>query len=123
MRRIVVDNWYTIVYNLVMINAISGTNKTKFLTVRDLRSSFANVWDSLSKNGELVITNNGRPTAILLDVVDDDFEETLRMIRQAKVMRAFNNMRIIAANEGFMSDEDIETEIAEARKDNPKCKR
>ena len=106
-----------------MINAINGTNKTKFLTVRDFRSSFTNVWDSLSKNGELVITNNGKPAAILLDIVDDDFEETLRMIRQAKVMRAFNNMRMVAANEGFMSDEDIETEIAEARKDNPKCKR
>ena len=87
-----------------------------FYTVRDLRTTPKDIWANLSADGEVVITNNGRPTAIMLDVADGDFEETLRAVRQAKAMLAFNSMRSRAAEQGFMSDEDIEAEIAAARR-------
>lgn len=87
-----------------------------FYTVRDLRTASKDIWANLSADGEVVITNNGRPTAIMLDVADGDFEETLRAVRQAKAMLAFNSMRSRAAEQGFMSDEDIEAEIAAARR-------
>lgn len=87
-----------------------------FYTVRDLRTTPKDIWTNLSADGEVVITNNGRPTAIMLDVADGDFEETLRAVRQAKAMLAFNSMRSQAAEQGFMSDEDIEAEIAAARR-------
>lgn len=87
-----------------------------FYTVRDLRTAPKDIWANLSADGEVVITNNGRPTAIMLDVADGDFEETLRAVRQAKAMLAFNSMRSRAAEQGFMSDEDIEAEIAAARR-------
>ena len=52
----------------------------------------------------------------MLDIADGDFEETLRAVRQAKAMLAFNSMRSRAAEQGFMSDEDIEAEITAARR-------
>lgn len=87
-----------------------------FYTVRDLRTTPKSIWENLSADGEVIITNNGRPTAILFDIVDGSFEETVKAVRQAKAMIAFNSMRAKAAANGYMSDEDIEAEIAAARR-------
>lgn len=86
-----------------------------FYTVRDLRSTPKSIWENLSADGEAVITNNGRPKALLLDIADGDFEETLKAVRQAKAAIAFNSMRGKAADKGYMSDEEIEAEITAAR--------
>ena len=86
-----------------------------FYTVRDLRTTPKSIWDNLSADGEVVITNNGKPTAIMIDISDGSFEETLRAVRQAKAMIAFNSMRTKAASKGFMREEEIEAEIDAAR--------
>lgn len=87
-----------------------------FYTVRDLRTTPKSLWDNLVADGEVVITNNGRPTALLLDIADGSFEETLKAVRQAKAMIAFNSMRAKAAAKGYMTDAEIEAEIAAVRK-------
>lgn len=86
-----------------------------FYSVRDLRTTPKSIWDNLSEDGEVIITNNGKPTAILLDISNGSFEETLKAVRQAKAMIAFNSMKSKAAAKGFMSDEDIDKEIAAVR--------
>ncbi len=88
----------------------------KFYTVRDLRTTTKTLWDNLSTDGEVVITNNGKPTALLFDIADGDFEEILKAVRQAKAMMAFNSMKSKAAKKGYMSEEEIEAEIKKARK-------
>ena len=82
-----------------------------FTNVRELRSSPKKVWKKLSKNGELVLTNEGKPIALMLNSEDGDFEELVRGVRQARTMTSINNMRLIAQENGFMSDEEIEAEI------------
>ena len=52
----------------------------------------------------------------MLDITDGSFEETLKAVRQARAMIAFNSMRAKAAERGYMSDEEIEAEIAAARR-------
>ncbi|MDR2137459.1 MAG: hypothetical protein LBO68_04140 [Synergistaceae bacterium] len=86
-----------------------------FFATRDLRTQPKNVWDSLQNEGEVVITNNGRPTALMLDITNGNFEEVIKAVRQAKAMIAFNKMRKKAAEKGFMSAEEIEDEIAAYR--------
>ena len=88
----------------------------KFYTIRDLRTTPKALWDNLSNDGEVVITNNGKPTALLFDIADGDLEELLRAVRQAKAMIAFNSMKSKAAKKGYMSDEEIENEIKKERK-------
>jgi len=95
---------------------MSGGTVMNFYTVRDLRTTPKSLWEDLVTNGEVVITNNGRPTAIMLDISDGSFEETLKAVRQAKAAIAFNSMRAKAAAKGYMSDEEIEAEIAAARR-------
>ena len=86
-----------------------------FYTVRDIRAVPKSLWDSLAADGSVVITSNGKPTALMLDISDGSLEETLRAVRQAKAMIAFNAVRERAAMNGFITDTEIETEIAAAR--------
>ena len=105
----------TIVCAKCMIMDI-GVIHMNFYTVRDLRTTPKSIWENLASDGEVVITNNGKPTAVLLDISDGSFEETLKAIRQAKATIAFNSMRANAAKQGYMTNEDIEAEIAAARR-------
>lgn len=86
-----------------------------FYSVRDLRTETKNLWDNLSAGGEVVITNNGKPAALMIDIPADCFDEVVQAVRQAKAMIAFNNMRGKAASRGFMSEEEIGAEIKAAR--------
>ncbi|MCF0247479.1 MAG: type II toxin-antitoxin system Phd/YefM family antitoxin [Synergistes sp.] len=86
-----------------------------FYSVRDLRTESKNVWDNLSAGGEVIITNNGKPAALMIDIPEGYFDEVVQAVRQARAMIAFNNMRRKAAASGFMSDEEIEAEINAAR--------
>jgi hypothetical protein len=86
-----------------------------FLTVRELTTSPREVWKKLKKDGELAITNNGKPTAIMLSVADNGFDETVRIVRQVKTMRLLNSIWAEADERGPLSGEDIEKEIRAAR--------
>jgi antitoxin (DNA-binding transcriptional repressor) of toxin-antitoxin stability system len=86
-----------------------------FVTVRDMRTKPKSVWETLSTGEDVVITNNGKPTALMIEIPEKGFEETVRAVRQARAMIAFNTMRKKAAQRGFMSEEEINAEIAAYR--------
>jgi len=86
-----------------------------FYSIRDLRTETKDICENVRNSGEAVITNNGKPTVLMLDITEDNFELVLRAVRQAKAMIAFNEMRRIAGENGYMSDEEIEAEIKASR--------
>ena len=88
-----------------------------FYTARDLRTSPKNIWNTLSDDDEVIITNNGKPTALMLNISETNFDEVVKAVRQAKAMIAFNSMRAKAAKRGYMSDDEIEAEIAAYRRE------
>jgi prevent-host-death family protein len=87
----------------------------KFLTVRELTASPRDAWEKLARDGEVAITNNGKPAAIMVGVSDYGFDETVRLIRQAKSMRLLNRIWAEAEERGPATDEEIEVEIRVAR--------
>jgi prevent-host-death family protein len=89
----------------------------QFVTVRDFRNSSKAIWDKVKKDSEIVVTNNGKPTALLISIKENNFEETLASVRQAKSMRVFYRMRDEAERRGFMNDKEIESEISAIRAD------
>ncbi len=89
----------------------------QFYSVRDLRTDSKTLWENLSGGNEVVITNNGKPTALMIDISGDNFDDVVQAVRQAKAMIAFNNMRKTAASHGYMTDEEIEAEIQAAREE------
>lgn len=86
-----------------------------FYTARELRTTPKSLWSDLSANGEIIITNNGKPAALMLDISDGSLEETIKAIKQVKAIIAFNSMRSEASSNGHMSDEEIEQEINAVR--------
>jgi hypothetical protein len=97
----------------------------EFLTVRELTASPREAWEKLARDGEVAITNNGKPGAIMVSVSEYGFDETVRLIRQAKAMRLLNHIWAEAEERGPLSDTEIEAEIgaarAEAARDGRQC--
>ena len=91
----------------------------KFITVRDLRTSPAQIWKTLPEEKEMVITNNGRPIALLTPISGENLEETIRAMRRSRVANAIRNMQLHSVKNGKsrMTDEEIEDEIRQSRKD------
>lgn len=87
----------------------------KFYSIRDLRTESKNLWEQLAANEEVVITNNGKPAALMIEIDEEHFEEVLRAVRSAKAMVAINAIRATARSNGYMTEEEIEAEIQAAR--------
>ncbi|MBP7867913.1 MAG: type II toxin-antitoxin system Phd/YefM family antitoxin [Acidobacteria bacterium] len=90
----------------------------KLISVRDLRTDSARIWEQLPGEGEMVVTSNGRPVAILASVDEDGVEEALRAFRRARAMEAVAGLQLHSAETGRdrMAPDEIETEIREARR-------
>lgn len=90
----------------------------KFITVRDLRTSPARIWKELPEEQEMIITNNGKPIALLTPVNDSDMEDTLSAIRRARAINVVSKMQFssLKNNLSNMTMEEIEKEIGAARK-------
>ena len=86
-----------------------------FYTIQELQAAPDDLLQELARDGELVITRDGKSAALMLNLADGSFEETLNAVRQAKAQLAFASMRARAAARGFMSEEEIEAEIAAVR--------
>jgi prevent-host-death family protein len=90
----------------------------KFLSVRDLRGKAAQVWQELPQEKEIVITNNGRPVAILSSVNESSLEDSLKAFRRTRASNALNNLQRASMEQGkdSMSLTQINAEITAARK-------
>jgi prevent-host-death family protein len=90
----------------------------KFVTVRDLRTTPAQIWKELPREQEIVITNNGKPIALLTPISDTDMEDTVTAVRRARAATALKKIRNQALKKGLseISMEEINKEIQEYRK-------
>jgi antitoxin (DNA-binding transcriptional repressor) of toxin-antitoxin stability system len=88
-----------------------------FVTVRELRSESAKVWEKLEVGEEMEIARNGKPFAILLHTEPSAVEETLRVLRWARFDRLLAEQQRRAAEQGLdeMTMEEIDAEIVAAR--------
>ena len=83
----------------------------KFVTVRDFRNSSRDIWEKVSNDEDVIVTNNGKPAAILVNVSESSLEEVLASIRQARAMRAFNRLQEQASSSSYMDDAEIDAVI------------
>jgi prevent-host-death family protein len=90
----------------------------KFVTVRDLRTTPAQIWKELPGEQEIVITNNGKPIALLTPISDTDMEDTVTAVRRARAATALKRIRNVAAKNGLskLTLDNINEEIGEYRK-------
>jgi antitoxin (DNA-binding transcriptional repressor) of toxin-antitoxin stability system len=90
----------------------------KFLSVRDLRGKSAQVWQELSREREMVVTNNGRPIAVLAAVDDSTVEESLAAWRRVRATQAIASIQQESLRKGTdaIAMSEIAAEIKRARR-------
>lgn len=96
-----------------------------FATVRELRAESGKVWEKVAAGEEVVITRNGKPFAIIAPTQPSEVEDNLRALRAARFSRllARQHQRSIALGLDKMSMDEIDAEIALARKEKRKLRK
>ena len=89
----------------------------KFVTVRDLRGKTSELWKELEQERELVVTNNGKPIAILSATDEASFEECLWTLRRSRASDSLARLQRDAAERGLgeLTPEDVDAEIQQSR--------
>ena len=86
-----------------------------YLAVKDLKKT-RELWEKLASERELVITRDGRPSALMI-ISPETVEESLREIRRALFSGAVSRVRRRVEKEGIPDDSAIAAEIDQSRKD------
>lgn len=86
----------------------------KFLTIRDLRIKSAQIWHELPEQREMIITKNGKPIAILSSISENDLEQVLSALRQARASSAAAALQFDSVKKGTdkISMDEIDSEIS-----------
>jgi len=89
-----------------------------FMSVREMRQAGAALWADLPDRREIVITNNGRPVAILAATTDTGLESRLDALRRSRCADAISALQGTSMRHGLenMTADEIDDEIAQARK-------
>ena len=91
----------------------------KFVTVRELRGRTSELWDELERQRELIVTNNGKPVAILSATDAGSLERSLRNIRRCRAADALSGLQRDAARRGLdqLTMDEVDEEIRASRND------
>ena len=89
-----------------------------FVSVRELRTQSAAVWDALSKEKDLVVTSNGKPIAVLSATTASTLEASLAALRQARAQMAVAAMQQRTQETGSdrLTLDDVNAEIEAVRR-------
>ena len=89
----------------------------KFLSVRDLKTKSSQVWKDLPEQKEMIVTNNGRPIALLSSVNENNLEEVLTAFRYARAKNAAASIQFQSVETGTdnISLDEINSEIKAVR--------
>ena len=90
-----------------------------YLAVKDLKAP-RYVRETLGKHGEVMVMNNGRPMALMLDIrPDENPSELLEAVHEARGRLALSRIREAARRQGTakMSLAQINAEISAARRE------
>ena len=90
----------------------------QFWTIRELSKSPSETLTRLNTDGKAVLTNNGKPQALLFKIDGANLEKTLSMLAKLEFLQNLTEMRLTSmknGNSGMTLDE-INAEINAARK-------
>ena len=87
-----------------------------YLAVKDLKKT-KELWEKLASERELIITKDGKPSALMISVSPETVDELLREIRRALFSAAVSRVRKRAETEGLLDDESITAEIRQSREE------
>ena len=89
----------------------------EFLSIREFTSSPRKTRETLKRSGKIVLTNNGKPSMLVFDITDQDFENLIETLNRAEAMRLFEEIQMQAVRGGLnsMTIDDINAEVTSHR--------
>jgi antitoxin (DNA-binding transcriptional repressor) of toxin-antitoxin stability system len=92
------------------------------ISIDDLKKQAVGQWLQSVDKGDLVVTSQGRPVALLLPIRAESLESTLSVLRSVRAAQSLTALQQTAAANGTcdLSLKDIDAEIAAARQSRPR---
>ncbi|MCM1579526.1 MAG: hypothetical protein NC078_12090 [Ruminococcus sp.] len=88
----------------------------KFYTVDEMKTIPEEILGGLTAINDAIITDKGKPAAIMLKITNDNYDDLILSIKQARAMSAIKLMQQQSEMNGIMTPEEIDAEIAAARR-------
>jgi hypothetical protein len=94
----------------------------KLIASREMAAKPSALWKALKKEGAIVVTKNGQPEGVFFSTSGETWLEDVQEVIFARARSAATEMRKTAAQSGAssLSDEEVETEIRNSRKERRK---
>ena len=91
----------------------------EFVSIRDFTTSPKETQKKLTNNGQLVVTNNGKPTMLVIDVENRDFLKLIDYLRRQEAADILHNIQMASVRNGTdnISMDEIDAEIAAYRQE------
>jgi len=88
------------------------------IPIKDFRSRSAEVWRRVAQHNDVVVTNNGKPVAVMTSVTADSVDELLTSLQRVRALRALEaiHRQAVAQGSASLSDAAIAREIRAARR-------
>lgn len=91
----------------------------RFVTAKELRARSSAIWRDLAREGQVIVTLNGRPVALVTPTDERSLGQTLSDMARAKALRAMRELQEASVRSGRskMNAAAIDREIAAARQE------
>lgn len=91
-----------------------------FITSRELRTKGSKLWEELNECQQMVVTNNGKPVAMLIPVSESGLEADMSTLIKIRAMQATESMQMRSVALGLhkLSMSEINGIINEVRNEN-----
>jgi len=90
----------------------------EFLSVREFNAYPKRTREKLKRSGKIILTNNGKPSMLVFDIIGRDFEKLIDTLNRAEAMRLLEEIQMQAVRGGLsaMPADEINKEINSHRR-------
>ena len=89
-----------------------------FYGIRELSNNTKNVMATIAQGNKAIITDNGKPAALMLNLTEENFETVIAFAQKLEAQLALTEIQKQAVTDfpDGLSEEEIQAEISAARK-------
>jgi len=91
----------------------------EFVSMREFTASPKETQAKLAANNELIVTNNGTPSMLVIDITNKDFVRIIDYLRRQEAQEILHKIQINSVRSGTdrLSMDEIDAEITAYRKE------
>ena len=89
------------------------------ITINELENKTAREWLKTAARGDLIVTSEGQPVAVIMQLASGSLESAKAFVRSIRALHAQTDLQKFASENGTsdLSETDIDIEISAARRD------